>query len=157
MLPFGRRTWNPNVVLAPAPSVPLYGMLRAVTVWPLSVKLAFHPPWKVWPEGNVNVTDQPLIVVVLLLVTRVGSTTYPSPHCVCTVAAAAQPLPVPPDCVVAVTALEVDDTLPAASTARTWYRYVVLALSPELVNEADVDVPICAKEPPLAPGARSIW
>jgi hypothetical protein len=45
VLPAGRRTWNPNVVLPPALKFPLYEALRAVTVWPLIVKAPFHPPW----------------------------------------------------------------------------------------------------------------
>ena len=59
-----------------------------------------------------------------------------------------------PVLVAAVTVFDTADTLPAASTARTWKRNVVLAASPLLVNDEPVDVPTCANVPPLAPGAR---
>ena len=44
VLPSGRLTWNPNVVLPPAATVPLCDALRAVTVCPLTVSVVFHDP-----------------------------------------------------------------------------------------------------------------
>jgi hypothetical protein len=52
---------KPNVVLALAPSAPLYAAFRAVTAVPLVVTVAFHAWLRLWPFANVHVTVQPLI------------------------------------------------------------------------------------------------
>ena len=74
VLPLGRVAWKPNVsvLVWPAPMVPLKETLRAVTVWPLTVTVAFHEPDRVCPAGNVNVTVQPLMVELPLLVMLTG-------------------------------------------------------------------------------------
>jgi hypothetical protein len=50
-------------------------MLRAVTVWPLVVKAAFHEPTMAWPAGRVKVTAHEVMVDVPVLVTVTGWTT----------------------------------------------------------------------------------
>src|SRR4051812_22245464 len=58
---FGLVAWKPQVVLAPAPRVAFCpAMPRTVTVWPVTVTLAFHDPVMVCPAGRVKVTVQPL-------------------------------------------------------------------------------------------------
>src|SRR5688572_30339053 len=75
VLPLGRLTWNPNVVLPFDASVPLLAVLRAMTVWPLCERVVFQEPVMVWPAGSVNVTVQALMVAVPVFVTRTGSIT----------------------------------------------------------------------------------
>src|SRR5262245_32254524 len=70
--------------------VPLKETFRAVTVWPLTVTVAFHEPESVCPAGRVNVTVQPLMAVLPLLVMLTGWTTYPVAHWVCTTPRAVQ-------------------------------------------------------------------
>jgi hypothetical protein len=60
-----------------------------------------------------------------------------------------------PPVVMTLTAAVNADTLPAASRARTWYRYSVPAVRPVLVNEFVVDVPTEAKVP-VVPVARKM-
>ena len=52
---------KPHEVLAPAPSEPLYGMLRALTASPEPPTAAFHTLLKRCPSGHVQLTVQPVI------------------------------------------------------------------------------------------------
>jgi hypothetical protein len=71
LLPF-QDARNPKVVLAPAPRLPLYVVLRAVTVAPLLVMSAPQLLLICCPLAKVQVTVQPLIAV-LPAVTRTSA------------------------------------------------------------------------------------
>jgi hypothetical protein len=107
VLPSGRVAWKPQVVLAPAPRLAFWlAIPRAVTVWPLTVTVAFQELVMVCPAGYVKVTVQPLMALVPVLVTVLGWKTYPFCHEVCVVSVAEQPPGPPPPDVVALAMLE---------------------------------------------------
>ncbi len=65
--------------VVPGASEPLWERFVMVTTLPLCVKAPFHPCVTVWPLGKVNVKDQPLTVVVPVLVI-VKATPNPPGH-----------------------------------------------------------------------------
>lgn len=69
---------KPNVVLAPAPRLPLYGMFVATTGLPAGM-LAPHDWVMLWPFAHVQVTRQ-LVIGALPAVTRT-SPWKPPGHC----------------------------------------------------------------------------
>jgi hypothetical protein len=72
VLPLGRLAWNPHSPTPPGAKALLCPVPRAVTVCPLTVTAAFHEPVRVCPGGRVNVTVQPEMLEVPVLVTRTG-------------------------------------------------------------------------------------
>src|SRR6476660_9617542 len=120
-------------------------MLVAVSLWPLCWLLAFHILVTCWLPDQVHVTFQPLVAVVPVLVT-VTLAVKPLPQSLPIWYVAAQLEPPPPPEVVAETAAEGVEALPAASYATTVYEYCVDAVRPVSVNDVVAVVP--ASVPP---------
>ena len=111
---------TPNDVEAPGASAPFQGMLAADCEPPLPVKVALHPLESRAPLSQVHVTSQLRSGVVPVFFTvTVAVNPLPQLLSVRQVAVHAFVGVDVSGCVVAVTALDAAETLPATSLART--------------------------------------
>ena len=124
---------RPKLVEPEAAIAPLYGSLVAVSELPDAVPTAFHMLLTVWPPGQVQLTFHDLVAVVVLVLVTVTVALKPPVQLVSTCMLAKQPPPDEALDVVALTAVDLADTLPAASYAATEYEYAVPAVSPASV------------------------
>ena len=113
---------SPNDVAADGASEPFQRRLAADCESPLPVKAAFQPFASCTPSGQVHVTCQPRSGAVPVDFTvTVAVNPLPQLLSVRQVAVHAVVVVDESGCVVAVTALDAAETLPAASLARTVY------------------------------------
>ena len=111
----------------------MYGSLVAVSELPDAVLTAFHMLLTVWPPGQVQLTFHDLVAVVVLVFVTVTVALKPPVQLVSTCMLAKHPPPDEALDVVALTAADLAETLPAASYAATEYVYAVPDVSPASV------------------------